>query len=288
MAQTAEKIEVLRDSAALRGVDDGGANARIMAEIARLGLERNVRELDEVGYTLLMPEQVGRAGFADSVLSTILDIAERETGARPSIEGGDSFGEQIAPLGRGTHFPEILFADPIFEQVVMTEAPLALITYLLGESCELAAMNAVIKAAGDEYLALHVDTPQPSPLPPYSQVANATWILTDYDTEKGATVMVPGSHTLCRHPVGEGRGVLAGHGRDIGFRARHFDRGGRGAVHPRNGNQVSAFVHHGERRYPVHLDRFFHRPLQYFACVFQGEVCAHCAWPLIKMTVNGG
>ena len=203
MARTAEKIEVLRDSAALRGVDDGGANARIMAEITRLGLERNVRDLDDVGYTVLMPEQVGRGGFADKVLATILDIAERETGSRPSVEGGDSFGDQIAPLGRGTHFPEILFADPIFEQVVMTEAPLALITYLLGESCELAAMNAVIKAAGDEYLALHVDTPQPSPLPPYSQVANATWILTDYDAENGATVMLPGSHKLCRHPVGD-------------------------------------------------------------------------------------
>ena len=40
----------------------------------------------------------------------------------------------------------------------------------------------------------------PSPYPPYAQVANATWVLTDYDRDNGSTCFVDGSHLLCRPP----------------------------------------------------------------------------------------
>jgi ectoine hydroxylase-related dioxygenase (phytanoyl-CoA dioxygenase family) len=38
-------------------------------------------------------------------------------------------------------------------------------------------------------------------MPPYAQVANATWALSDYTPENGATRFVPGSHKLARHPT---------------------------------------------------------------------------------------
>ncbi len=129
--------------------------------------------------------------------------SERESGERSSVVDGGALGDQLSVLGRGTHFPQILYADPIFGQVLMTRTSLALITYLLGDRYELAAMNAIIEAAGHEHLALHVDTPQPPPLPPFSQVANATWILGDYTAENGATLMVLGGHKWCRHPIGD-------------------------------------------------------------------------------------
>ena len=56
----------------------------------------------------------------------------------------------------------------------MTPSVLALVTYLLGESCALTSMNGVIKGPGRVPLRLHADTAQPNPLPPYAQICNAT------------------------------------------------------------------------------------------------------------------
>jgi hypothetical protein len=203
MRNVAAPVKLVDDIPARRATGDGGAERRVLAEIARLNLERNVADLDERGYTILSPAQAAPPGFCERVRDKIFDVVAEETGLRPELSDGDRFSGQMASICRGATFSNIFFADPIFEQVMMSEAPLALVTYLLGESCEFAAMNAVIKAPGAEYLNMHVDSPQPAPLPPYSQVANATWLLNDYDAANGATVMVPGSHRWCRHPVGE-------------------------------------------------------------------------------------
>jgi ectoine hydroxylase-related dioxygenase (phytanoyl-CoA dioxygenase family) len=50
---------------------------------------------------------------------------------------------------------------------------------------------------------MHADSIQPNPLPPYAQVANATWLLTDYDGPSGPTLFEPGSHRKCRNPTAE-------------------------------------------------------------------------------------
>jgi ectoine hydroxylase-related dioxygenase (phytanoyl-CoA dioxygenase family) len=97
--------------------------------------------------------------------------------------------------------PGLLFENPIFEQALMNEPVLALITYLLGESCHLSSMGGIIKSQGEQHLELHSDlVGNPSPYPPYAQVANATWVLTDYNRENGSTCFVDGSHLLCRPP----------------------------------------------------------------------------------------
>jgi hypothetical protein len=76
--------------------------------------------------------------------------------------------------------PGILFTDPIFETAMMNEPVLALIVYLLGESCQLSSMGGIVKTQGAQHLELYVDqVGNPSPLPPYLQVANATWLLTN-------------------------------------------------------------------------------------------------------------
>jgi ectoine hydroxylase-related dioxygenase (phytanoyl-CoA dioxygenase family) len=43
----------------------------------------------------------------------------------------------------------------------------------------------------------------PAPFPQYAQVANATFLLSDYTKENGALCFTPGSHRLCRAPKGE-------------------------------------------------------------------------------------
>ncbi len=181
--------------------DDRGAAARVLGRIAELDLQKNAWEIDTFGYTVLTPEQVAPSGFCDGLRDHILDEAGKVAGARPSLDSGTDDSPYLTFLGRTQFLPDILFIDAAFEQAMMNDRVLALVTYMLGESCLMTAMNAVVKGPGPEYLPLHVDTPEPSPLPPYSTVANVTWLLSDYDKANGGTFFLPGSNRWCRAPM---------------------------------------------------------------------------------------
>jgi ectoine hydroxylase-related dioxygenase (phytanoyl-CoA dioxygenase family) len=91
----------------------------------------------------------------------------------------------------------------IFEKALMAEKRLALITWLLGESCELSSNHGHVRVEGDPEQELHVDAPLvPEPLPVAAVSCNSMWA-TDYFTkESGATLVVPGSHKrLCSPPA---------------------------------------------------------------------------------------
>ena len=185
------------------GHDD--ASVRVVAEIIALGLERNAWELDNLGYTVLAPHQVGAGDLADRLREKLLDFAEGDLGFRPDLENGDQIKAEVTAIGRGHFMPAVMFKDALFEHALMTRSVLALMTYLLGENCILSSNSAMLKVRAPEQLELHTDmVGQPAPFPPYAQVANATWALTDYSPDNGAIKFVPGSHKLARHPsVGE-------------------------------------------------------------------------------------
>ena len=193
---------IFADPGMLAAHGDGGAGERVLAEIARLGLERNAWELDSLGYTVVPPERLAPAGFTDRLLAAILVHSEKLNGVRPDMaEGRSHLDATVTNVGRGEILTDLFFADRIFEEALMNPAMLALVSYLLGENCQLAAMNGIIKGPGPEHVPMHADSIQPNPLPPYAQVANATWLLTDYDEPKGATLFEPGSHRKCRNPT---------------------------------------------------------------------------------------
>jgi len=194
--------KIFADPGMLAAHGDGGAGERVLAEIARLGLEHNAWELDSLGYTVVLPDRLARAGFTDRLLARVLDESERINGVRPDMAGGESHRQvAVTNVGRSEILTDAFFSDRIFEEALMNEAMLALVSYLLGENCELAAMNGLIKGPGPEHVPMHADSIQPNPLPPYAQVANATWLLTDYDEAAGATLFEPGSHRKCRNPT---------------------------------------------------------------------------------------
>jgi hypothetical protein len=175
---------------------------RVMDEIVHLGLERNAWELDSQGYTILTPDQVGADDLGARLREKLLDLAEAEIGFRPDVDSGERLAPGLTAIGRGLFLPNVIFKDVVFEQALMTRSALALMSYLLGENCVLSSMSSMLKVRAPENLELHSDqVGQPAPLPPYAQVANATWALTDYSPENGATRFVPGSHKLCRHPT---------------------------------------------------------------------------------------
>ena len=183
----------------------------VYQEIEDLGLQKHVAELEAYGLTAVPPELVAPREFTIRLRDTILRTAEQRTGVKADLELGSSHANVEATAGqRGeTWLWRLLFDDPIFEEALMNRTQLALITYLLGYSAKLSNSSAVIKGPVDSAgpptpLGLHSDNRGvPAPFPPYAQVANATWVLTDYTLENGCVGYLPGSHQLCRHPTAD-------------------------------------------------------------------------------------
>lgn len=165
------------------------------ADIEALGLERNALELEAFGFTVvedaISPEAV------DALREGIFDGLEERTGKRPDPVTGETHPELNM-----AHY--LLFRGDAFVQAVLNPRPLALITYLLGRSCLLSSMTSHVKGPGRYPLALHSDNGNgmPAPFPAFAQVANCNYVLSDYTMESGSFAVVPGSHRLCRHPVG--------------------------------------------------------------------------------------
>jgi len=180
------------------------ARARVLAEIDRLNLVPHVAALELHGYTILSPEETGAAALLAPLMAAILRISEARIGVPVDVVTGDTHRHFHLPTGQVQWEPSLLLKDPVFEQALMNPPALALVTYLLGESCIVSHLSSMVKGPGDDYLPLHTDQNQSGaipPAPPYAQVANATWALTDYTRDNGGICFVPGSHRYCRQPT---------------------------------------------------------------------------------------
>jgi hypothetical protein len=169
---------------------DQAADA-VREEIAALGLDRHVVALETSGYTVLTPEEL-EAG----------DLVERMNKAI------DRVGTQRNPKDTDLQdeLDGVLFhlvaEDPVFEEVLLQRKPLALLTYLLGHHAKLNQSTALLKSKGAPALAIHADAVGkfPLPWPETAQVANVTWLLSDYTREGGCLCVVPGTHRMGNPP----------------------------------------------------------------------------------------
>jgi hypothetical protein len=167
---------------------------RIYGEIRSLGLEANLAELEAFGFTViegaLSPELTARLRAA------VLGAWGERYGRTLDLENETELKEvELASY--------LLFKDRVFEEAVLNPRPLALITYLLGQSCWLSSLTSHVKGPGKVGLLLHSDTANgvPAPFSAYSHVANCNYALTDYTEAGGALAMVPASHRLHRQPT---------------------------------------------------------------------------------------
>lgn len=171
-----------------------------LEEIVRLGLEKNIAELDAYGYTVVEPERAASPEFIRELEAAILRVAEERSGIRPDKQTGDT--HRNLPSAAGQHTYNLLVAGRAFERALLNENALALVSYLLGRSCLISSMTAMVKGPGTIKLDLHADTaPFPAPFPPYAVGCNATWALTEYSRENGSIYFWPGSHKFCRQPT---------------------------------------------------------------------------------------
>lgn len=174
---------------------------RIYADVRALDLERCVAEHDAFGFTVIPPHKVASPKFLERLRRAILTVHERRAGHRidpdglasGTLEGGRPLAEHFALLGD----------DPIFEEAVMNPVVQAMARYFCGSQVLLSDMIALIKRRDQTPThLLHTDQHgTPPPLPPYPQVLNITWALTDYTKDNGAVAIVPGSHRFGRNPA---------------------------------------------------------------------------------------
>ena len=181
---------------------------RVFASIRELGLEENVAELETRGLTVVPPEKAAPPGFADRLREGVLRYIEKQDGRLPDFVTGETHRNHV--LG---DYHYLILTDPVFQEMLVQPAQLAMLDYLLGEGHIVHANAALCKGPHDDppdggelVLPLHSDNQLlPGPFHPFAEFANATWALTSYSKEEGALAYVPGSHLLCRHPLpGEG------------------------------------------------------------------------------------
>ncbi len=181
------------NTAPTRALDkDSAARERILNEIDSLDLNDNLRELVTEGYTIvpgvLSEDRIERAKAA------ILRRVERETGREINPETASS-----ADFHGMNYQHYLMFDDPVFPEILLEPRPLALITYLLGESCVLSSMGSHFRGPGGLPLPMHSDSAHVG-LSDVALVANCNYALTPYSRDEGALVITPGSHRKNRHP----------------------------------------------------------------------------------------
>lgn len=177
------------------GRNDDAAFERIMQNIHELGLEDHLLELTTVGYTVLpgvlSTDRIERAKAA------ILRRVESKTGRKI-----DPHTATQADFHGMAYQHYLLFDDPVFQEILMEPKPLALMTYLLGESCVLSSMGCHFRGPGGLPLGFHADGSATGLMSSTSMVANCNYALTPYSREAGALVIVPRSHYKERQPTG--------------------------------------------------------------------------------------
>jgi Phytanoyl-CoA dioxygenase (PhyH) len=181
------------------------AMARIWNQIRELELEPYIAELEMTGLTIIPPEIAAPPGWVARLKEATIRHIEKHDGRPIDFVNGTTHHNQI--LG-AYHY--LILQDPIFQEMVCQPMSVALIDYLLGESSIIYANSALCKGPHDELrkdsplvVPLHSDNQLlPGPFHPFAEFANCTWLLSDYTLENGALAWVPGSHTLCRHPIG--------------------------------------------------------------------------------------
>ena len=173
-----------------------------------LKLLENIKEVEEVGYTVISPEKVASEEQRRSILNTILKIAEKKTGNILNLSKNTNPGKYKAIPQTESQFVlySLLFEDLIFEEWLMNEVIMSMSAYFLNNQAQLSSMSSFIKWKGENYKAamgLHADT-QPSSnnkLPTeWVDACNSVYCLTDYTKEDGALAVVPKSHKFGRPP----------------------------------------------------------------------------------------
>jgi hypothetical protein len=173
----------------------GGDSYRVAEDLApridALGLRDNVRDLVDDGYTVIQDERA--RAIADEVREAII----RCVPAPPEAKAPTRF--------------TLLDQDPVFAQAITTPKLLALVEFLLGRGAQFSQLSGSRRRQGPGSLGLHADNSWfPAPFPEWEISCTACFVTDEFTRESGATLVIPGTHKLKRHPPKDVRKSLEG------------------------------------------------------------------------------
>ena len=151
--------------------------------VEELGLVENCRELAEEGWTIV--ENAADPAFVARLRKAILETAD------------------VDDTGNG-NVGSLLAKDPVFAEATLNPKVMALAEFSVGRGFLLGSLIGTVRAQGNPALPVHCDQDMfPAPLPEHNMMLTACWACDDFTKEGGATLVVPGTRALLRHPTDE-------------------------------------------------------------------------------------
>ena len=149
--------------------------------VEELGLVENCRELAEEGWTIV--ENAADPAFVARLRETILAT---------SVLDDAGNGNVYSALAR----------DPVYAEATLNPKVMALAEFSVGRGFLLGSLIGTVRAKGNPALPVHCDQDMfPAPLPEHNMMLTACWACDDFTREGGATLVVPGTRALLRHPT---------------------------------------------------------------------------------------
>lgn len=109
--------------------------------------------------------------------------------------------KELCPAGGGNM---LLAKDPVFVEAVMNPSLMAMAEFSVGRGFLLSQVAASVRPKGSPAIGLHADHNWlPAPFPAHNMLLTACWATDGYTKKGGATLVVPGSANLRRHPNAE-------------------------------------------------------------------------------------
>lgn len=159
-----------------------GVAEDLAPRIAALELWGNIRELAENGYTVIQDPK------AHAIAEEVREAIIRCVPAEP---------HEKAP----TRFT-LLDQDPVFAEAITVPRLLALVEFLLGRGAQFSQLSGSRRRQGKGSLGLHADNSWfPEPLPEWEISCTGCFVTDEFTLESGATMVIPGTHKLKRHPT---------------------------------------------------------------------------------------
>ena len=122
--------------------------------------------------------------------------------AAASDEFNGKLRARILELAEGTGGANMLLAkDPLFVEAVLNPRLMAMAEFSVGRGFLLSQVAASVRPKGAPVIGLHADNNWvPAPFPAHNLLLTACWACDGYTEAGGATLIIPGSNTLHRHP----------------------------------------------------------------------------------------
>ena len=151
--------------------------------IAELGLEETCRQLVEEGYAVI--ENVSSSEFNERLREAILRVVK-----------------PVQVTGKAAGMNMLLLKDPLFGDAIINPKLMAMAEFSVGRGYLISQVTSTVTPQGAGGYGLHADQVWlPAPFSEHNMNLTFCWVTDGYSAEQGATLIVPGSHRLRRHPT---------------------------------------------------------------------------------------